>query len=530
MLIHEIIEKNALTMPDKEALVFEGQRFSYREVNERADMAAAGLIKLGVKRGDRVALLTGNKPEMIFCGFGCFKIGAMLQTVNYYYTDSETVYVLENGGASTLILSDQYLKYNYAEKAPAFRPYLTDPKTIIVTGKTTPSGCLSYLETLQIPLDGEAKRTLDERKAAVAEDDDAFLVYTGGTTGLPKGVLVSHRGRYAVDESWTYALGLNSGDRYLLSMPLFHLLPWHIVVGTFMRGGTVVLTEAFNAKESLQLIEKEKITCLLGVPTVYVYLNREPDIEKYNLSSLRLGITGGDIFPKERFEESEKKLGGGFRLFNYFGLTEAAGDVTTVTFADPREKAVTTIGRPIPGFEVRIVDNNKNPLPPNEEGEIAVRASWFRGYFRNQKATDETFDKNGWLYTGDLGSIDVDGYVIYLGRKKDMFITGGNNVYPAEIELVLQNHPKILRATVLPVPDEVLGEVGRAYCVPKDGQTLTQSELLSFCKQNMASIKVPKEFVVRDSLPLTDVGKIDKKALKKEIMEEKRPGSEKKNT
>ena len=522
MRIHEIIEKNALTMPDKEALVYENQHFTYKEVNERADMVASGLIKLGVKKGDRVAHLIGNKPEMVFCGFGCFKAGAMLQTVNYYYTDAEAIYVLENGGASILILSDEYLKYNYAEKAPVFRPCLADPKTVIAVGESAPADCLSYVDTLQVPLDREAERILEQRKAEVVEDDDAFLVYTGGTTGLPKGVLVSHKGRCAVDESWTYALGLRSSDRYLLSMPLFHLLPWHIVVGTFMRGGTVVLTEAFNAKESLELIEKQKITCLLGVPTVYFYLNREPDIEKYDKSSLRLGITGGDIFPKERFEETERKLGGGFRLFNYFGLTEAAGDVTTVTFADPKEKAVTTIGRPLPGFEVRIVDNDRHPLPLGQEGEIAVKASWFRGYFRNPKANDETFDKDGWLYTGDLGSIDVDGYVSYLGRKKDMFITGGNNVYPAEIELVLQNHPKILRATVLPIPDEILGEVGRAYCVPKGGQALTESELFSFCKQNMASIKVPKQFVIRDNLPLTDVGKIDKKALKKEIMEERK--------
>lgn len=518
MLLGEILEKNARDIPDKEALVFQNQRFSYKEINDKVDRAALQLIKMGVKKGDVVALLIGNRSQIILCGFACFKIGAMMLPLNYYYKDAELKYIIGNSGASTLIVSEKFQKYNYVERIPNLEPDLAEPKRIIVIGKPPSPNYFSFSDILEAPSDEKSYNLLSESKALVNVDDDAFLIYTGGTTGLPKGVLVSHRGRYSVDKSWTDVLGIRPDERFLLSMPLFHLLPWHIVVGAFIHGATVILTEVFNAKESLELIEKEKVTFLMGVPTVYFYLCAEPDIEKYDLSSLRMGITGGAVFPKERFEEAEKKLGG-FRLLNYFGLTEAAGDVTTVRLDDPKEIAETTIGRPIPGFELRIVDVDRKPITVGREGEIAVKAPWFKGYYKNPEATHETFDSEGWLYTGDTGRLDKDGYILYVGRIKEMFVSGGNNIYPVEIELVIQKHPKVADAIVVPIPDEILGEVGMAYIVPKPGESPTKEELMSYCKRELASIKIPKEFVFKDRLPLTDVGKVDRKTLKKEAAE-----------
>ena len=430
-------------------------------------------------------------------------------------------YIIGNSEASTLIVSEQFQKFNYAERIPNLQPELASPKRIIVIGKPASPDYLSFSDLLETAVDEKSYDSFNKKKALVDEDDDAFLVYTGGTTGLPKGVLVSHRGRYSVDKSWTDVLGIEPDDRFLLSMPLFHLLPWHIVLGAFINGASVILTEVFNAKKSLELIEKEKITFLLGVPTVYFYLCAEPDIKKYDLSSLRMGITGGAVFPKERFQEAEQKLGG-FRLLNYFGLTEAAGDVTTVKLDDPREVAETTVGRAIPGFEIRIVDEDKKPLSVDEEGEIAVKASWFKGYYRNPEATKETFDSDGWLYTGDTGKLDDEGYLTYIGRIKEMFVSGGNNIYPVEIELVIQKHPKVADAIVVPIPDEILGEVGVAHIVPKPGESLSKDELIEYCKKELASIKIPKEFVFEEKLPLTDVGKVDRKVLKKEALDKVR--------
>ena len=521
MLLTDVVEKNAREIPDMEALVFQDQRFSYKEINDKADRLAIQLVKMGVKKGDVVALLIGNKPEIIICGFACFKIGAMMLPLNFYYKDAELKYIIGNSGASTLIVTDKFQKFNYAERIPSLKPDLADPKRIIVIGKPTLSDYFSFSDVLEAPSDEKSYDLFNKNKALLNEDDDAFLVYTGGTTGLPKGVLVSHRGRYSVDKSWTDVLGIKPNDRFLLAMPLFHLLPWHIVVGAFIKGATVILTEVFNPKESLALIEAEKITFLLGVPTVYFYLCADPDIEKYDLSSLRMGITGGAVFPKERFEEAEKKLGG-FRLLNYFGLTEAAGDVTTVTLDDPKELAETTVGRAIPGFELRIVDDDRKPVPVNEEGEIAVKAPWFKGYYKNPEATKETFDSEGWLYTGDTGKVDKNGYVTYIGRIKEMFVSGGNNIYPVEIELVIQKHPKVVDAIVVPVPDEMQGEVGMAYIVPKPGESLSKDELITYCKKELATVKIPKEFVFEESLPLTDVGKVDRKTLKKDAIDKVR--------
>jgi len=521
MLLGEVIEKNARDIPGKEALVFQNQRFSYKEINDKVDRIAIQLTKMGVKKGDVVALLIGNKPEIILCGFASFKIGAMMLPLNFYYKDAELKYIIGNSGASTLIVTDKWQKFNYAERIPNLELDLADPKRIIVIGKPTSSYYFSFSDLLEAPSDEKSYEAFNKNKASVNEDDNAFLVYTGGTTGLPKGVLVSHRGRYSVDKSWTDVLGIKPNDRFLLSMPLFHLLPWHLVVGAFFHGATVILTEVFNAKESLELIEREKVTFLLGVPTVYFYLCAEPDIEKYDLKSLRIGITGGAVFPKERFQDTEKKLGG-FRLLNYFGLTEAAGDATTVTLDDPKELAETTVGRAIPGFELRIVDENKKPVPINEEGEIAVKAPWFKGYYKNPEATKETFDSEGWLYTGDTGKLDENGYVTYIGRIKEMFVSGGNNIYPVEIELVIQRHPKVADAIVVPIPDEMQGEIGMAYIVPKPGESLSRDELIAYCKRELASIKIPKEFVFEQKLPLTDVGKVDRKILKKEALEKVR--------
>ena len=248
---------------------------------------------------------------------------------------------------------------------------------------------------------------------------------------------------------------------------------------------------------------------------MYIYQYNHPEIDRYDLSSLRIGLTGGSVFPEEIFSDVQKKLGG-MRIINFYGLTEDGGAVTLNRIPDNEFHAMKTVGKPIPGVDLKIVDDDRNELPLNVTGEIAVRSSWIKGYYNNPEETQKAIDEEGWLYTGDIGSLDEQNYVLLKGRKKDMFISGGENIYPAEIEAVLQKNPDILMAAVIGIPHEKMGEVGRAYVVPKEKSGVTAEAIGAYCESKLARIKIPREIVFRDSLPLTAVGKIKKDDLRDE--------------
>jgi fatty-acyl-CoA synthase len=277
--------------------------------------------------------------------------------------------------------------------------------------------------------------------------------------------------------------------------------------------------EEYDTEKSLQLIEREKITFLTQVPTMYIYQVNSPNVHKYDLTSLRIGLTGGALFPEELFDKTEQTLGG-IRIINTFGLTEDGGIVVCNRLDSKQKHLKKYAGKPIDGFEMKIVDDDRKPLKANEVGEIALRASWIKGYYNMPEEMAKTFDSEGWLYTGDLGSMDEDGYVVIKGRKKEMYISGGENIFPIEIETVVQKHPKVMLAAVIGIPHPTMGEVGRLYVVPKEGEELTEDEIKAYCKTELASIKNPREIVIRSSLPLTKVGKIKKEALKEELKQE----------
>lgn len=519
MLLHELAEKNEINFSDETAIIYGDKKFTYKQINELSDRIAFGLLNIGVKRGDCVAILIGNKPETVLCAFACWKIGASILPMNFYYTDAELNYILDDSNATTIIAGDSFLKYNYVKRLPEITANCNRLKYKIGTIPKSSNDIISLPSLMDHELSLKEKEQIQAESLKGDERDIAFIVYTGGTTGRPKGVLVSHRARYQVDRSWAGVLNLQFNDKYLLPIPLFHLLPWHFIIASFICGSSVTLCESVNAKELLSIIETQKITLLAGVPTMFLQLMEVQAAEKKNLSSLRIGITGGAVFPESKFEHVEKELGS-FRLLNYYGLTEAGGDITTVRVDDRVELARKSIGRPIPGFDLKIVDSNKKDLPNNTEGEIAVKADWFDGYYNNPEETKKAFSADGWLYTGDLGEINKEGYVIYKGRSKDMYISGGNNIYPAEIEVTLLRNKSVANVVVLPIPDERLGEVGRAYVVPKQGEMLTEDEIKLFCKDKLATIKIPTEVIITDALPLTPVGKVNKKPLEEEIRKE----------
>ncbi|MGI5823392.1 MAG: class I adenylate-forming enzyme family protein [Dethiobacteria bacterium] len=516
MLLHKLVEKNAQDNPDKEAVVFQDQRIPYKELNRKAESLAYGLLKLGVKHGEIIGVLMPSRVEYIVLALGCWKIGAAILTINFHYTNAEIAYTLNNASVSKLVMVDQYKKYNYAARITDLKSRVSTLEKIICVGETINTDLLSY-ESLAVPSPTyELRKEYEERTSKVSVEDMAFLIFSGGTTGVPKGAIITHRARYSVDKAWGDVLGVNSDDRFLIDLPLFHLFVWHLIARSFISSATIVLMEEYDTEKSLQTIERERVTFLTQVPTMYIYQVNSPNVNRYDLTSLRIGLTGGALFPEELFDKTEQILGG-IRIINTFGLTEDGGLAVCNRLDSSSRHLKQYAGKPIKGFEMKIVDEDRKTLKANEVGEIALRASWIKGYYLMPEEMEKTFDSEGWLYTGDLGSMDEDGYVVIKGRKKEMYISGGENIFPIEIETVVQKHPKVMLAAVIGVPHPMMGEVGKLYVVPKEGEELTEDEIRAYCKTELASIKNPREIVIRASLPQTKVGKIKKEELKKEI-------------
>ena len=518
MLLHGLVEKVASENPRKEAVIFNDRKVTYQELNERAEQFAIGLIELGVQRGDGVAILMPSTPEYIVTVLGCWKAGAAIVPINYHYTNPEIAYSLNNANVSVLIMTDQYKKYNYLERLPDIKNQVPALREIVLIRSSGSSGgpaTVIRFEDLFVASPSEKQRDeMKKRKSSASSEDTAYLVFTGGTTGVSKAVIITHRARYTVDKGWGDVLNVSSDERILVNLPLFHLYVWHTIIRAFISGATIILMEEFDTDLSLKLVEKEKVTFLAEVPTMYIYQMNAPGIEKYNLSSLRVGLTGGAIFPEELFDLCEKKLGG-LRIINFYGLSDDGGVVTLSRLDDSFEHARKTVGKAIPGVELKIVDEDRKEVPLNTTGEVAVRSSWMSGYYNMPEETKKAIDREGWLYTGDLGALDANGYLYFKGRTKDMFISGGENIYPMEIESALQKHPKILMAAVIGIPHPKMGEVGRVFIVPKENQTMSEGEVMDYLGGKLAKIKIPREIVFCESLPMTSVGKIKKDDLRK---------------
>jgi len=515
MLLHGLVEKVASENPHKEAVVFKDIRITYQELNEKTERFALGLIEKGVKKGDIVAILMPSIPEYIIAALGIWKAGAAVLPINFHYTISEIAYALNSAKVSTLILVDQYSKYNYINKLSELKNQVPTLKELILissSNRTKGQPQTTLFESLFADYPHNNDELL-RRKHSASPEDIAFIVFTGGTTGIAKGAIISHKGRYLVDKGWGDALKMSSKDVILLSLPLFHLFVWHSVIAGFMNGASIIMMEEFNVDLSLQLIEKEKVTFLIQVPTMYIYQINAPDVGKYDLSSLRIGGTGGAIFPEELFDKCESKLGG-LRIINIWGLTEACGLVTLTRLDDSFEHARRSVGKRIQGFKLKIVDEERKEVPLGTDGEVAVKPSWYIGYYNMPEETEKAIDSEGWLYTGDLGSLDADGYLYLKGRTKDMIISGGENIYPMEIESVLQKHPDILMSAVIGIPHPKMGEVGKAFIVPRENRIISEDQIKEYLTENLAKIKIPREIVICESLPLTSVGKIKKDELR----------------
>lgn len=503
-LIGDMLRRNARLYHRKTAIIQDQQRFSYAEVNARCNQLANGLLSLGFKKGDKIGFMGNNCHEFVEYYFAVAKCGMIAVPVNARFSASEAAYVVSHSETTGLICTGD-VEGTVAQMRPS-TPLL---RHIISTG----AGFPSYEELLDRSSD-------EEPPGDVAPDDVALIMYTSGATGLPKGVITTFRNIMANTNTMVLELRLVHEDITVLAMPLFHNGGLWPTMAHVHRGATIVLMPKFDVESMLEVIEKEKVTFVNLVPTMLLRIVTNPDFAKYNIDSIRLIMYAGAPIPMEQLKKALKVIGP-HRFYNSLGCTEASGNLLSFPATDhalegPMASKLGSVGKDAMGVEIRIVDDQGKDVPSGVAGEIIGRGDNIAlGYWKLPEETAEVF-KDGWLHTGDVGYRDEDGYVFIVDRKKDMIITGGENVASREVEEVLHQHPAIREAAVFGVPDEEWGEAVTAVVAfnPEAG-VVSAAELIEFCKARLAGYKKPRSIDVVDELPKNAAGKIDKATLKR---------------
>jgi long-chain acyl-CoA synthetase len=499
MNLAELSVKN-LETGERVNYIFEGKEFTNVQMDRAARKLGNALLKLGVKRGDRVILQMPNCPEILQAFQATWKIGAIVVPINYMVGEDETGYIYMDSGARVVISAPEYLP-----KVKSARARAPELKHIIMLGTETPEGMLSFSKLV-----AEASDELDYVKT---EDSElAALVYTSGTTGHPKGVMHTHYGLFYTATKLKETVQYPPDLVNVAVLPLCHSYGIGTMIYALMRPyGKTVVMRAFNLEQLFANIQKYRINSLALVPTMYVYMLNYANADKYDLSSVDYWICGSAPLAVETWNRFKEKFGG--EIAEGWGLTEAAANDSLNPIRGL--KKVGSIGKPMVDMEMKIFDENDRALPQGQEGEIVLRGPMvMKGYWGKPEETAEVI-KNGWLHTGDIGYVDGDGYFFITDRKKDIIIKGGENISPRSIEEVLYQHPKISEAAVIGIKDPVYGEDVKAFVTLKPGSEVTVKDLMDYCKANLKSFRVPKEIVIMPGLPKNLVGKILKKELRK---------------
>ncbi|CNE58457.1 acyl-CoA synthetase [Mycobacterium tuberculosis] len=514
LTIPGLLEQAAQDSPHAEAVVDGDVRVTYAELRERVREATAAFIGAGVGAGDRISIWAPNGLRWIVTVLGAMGAGATLVPLNTRYKGDEARWPLAKAGVKVLFVEDGFLGIDYSgmlgvDEAGAV-PELPALEAVVTFGGQARPGVVGWDDFLSRAVPAEEA---DARAAAVRPGDIADILFTSGTTGKPKGVLVTHEQNVRTYMAWTGRTGVKAGDRYLIVNPMFHSFGYKAgVLACLLKGATMVLQRTFDVPETLRLIEQEKITVLPGPPTIYTSLLDAPGRDERDLSSLRLAVTGAADVPVALVRRIRAELFP--QVVTAYGLTESSGTVSACSVDDDDETIATTCGRAIADVEIAIVDEKGERVPAGTDGSVLVRGyNVMKGYLDDPEATAETV-RDGWLDTGDRGRLDERGNLTITGRTKEMFVVGGFNVYPAEVENVLAQHDAVAESGVVGVPDRRMGEVGRVYVRLRPGRQATSDELIAHCRERLANFKVPREVVFVDDLPKTASGKVRRVELK----------------
>jgi len=501
--------------PDRDAIVFEGKRWAYFQTCERANRLSNALIRLGVKKGDRIATLQVNCSEIVESYFATAKLGGIFVPLNFRAKTDELNYMLSNAEAKVLLAGKRYL-----DMVRDMLPNLPVIEQCVSLGNKE-ADMLFYDDLI-------TSSSTDEVFADIGDEDITILMYTAGTTGRPKGVPLTH------DAFVSYILGNvdpaspDIEERNLLTVPLYHVAGIQSMLAAIYGGRTLVMMRQFEVREWLETVQRERATRAMLVPTMLKTIIDYPDFTKYDLSSLQVITYGAASMPFEIINKAIKVMPR-VKFINAFGQTETASTITVLGPEDhliegteeERERKLkrlaSSIGRPLPDVEVKILDEEGKELPPGQVGEIVAKGPRImKGYWHDEQKTARAFTPDGWLITGDRGWMDEDGYIFLAGRADDMIIRGGENISPEEVEDVLHSHPKVEEAAVIGVADLEWGQQPRAIVALKKGEVATAEEIIEYCRSKLASFKRPRSVVFVDSLPRNPMGKVLRKALREQ--------------
>ena len=493
------------------AVIDEDGTWSYAEIYEQARMFGAALVADGVGVGDRVSIWAFNCREWIVAALGLVQTGAILIPINTRFKGMEATDLLARGRVSVLVTVTDFLGTDYVEMLRQTGVDLPHLRTVVVARGPVREATVGWDDFVARPSPSDVAE-LDRRRKALGPDDPVDMLFTSGTTGVPKGVLMTHAQTMAVATDWTDMTGLDEGDRYLMINPYFHMFGLKAGILTSVSiGAAMIPVPVFDIDHVLDLVQRHRVTVFPGPPTVLQMILDHPGRERYDLSSLRSTVTGAADIPVDLIERIRAELP--FRrVVSGYGMTESGTSASTSPHDSP-ETIATTVGRARPGFEIRVVTEHGQDALIGEVGEITVRGpSVMTEYVDDPDATAAVLSPDGWLRTGDLGSLDESGCLKIVGRTKDMFIVGGFNAYPAEIESIMMRNPALRHAAVVGVPDHRLGQVGLAFVVAEHGAT--EASVLTWCRANMANYKVPRHVRFLEDLPLNASGKVHKKVLR----------------
>jgi long-chain acyl-CoA synthetase len=497
-----LLEESAKEKPEKPALVFGEQETTYAELRDAAKKFANVLADLGIGRGNKVAVMLPNVPQFAIAYYGILTVGATVVPLNVLLKAPEVTYHLDDSDAVSFVALASF------EEARKGFEEASECENLIAIEKPGGGGAPEGAHGFDGLLD---ESSAEYEMARTMPEDTAVVIYTSGTTGRPKGAELTHSSMFM--NAFCNAdklLGLGEDDVGMAVLPLFHIFGQTCVMNAFVYSGcTIVLVPRFEPEAVLEAIEGAGVTVFQGVPTMYQYLLRHPELDEYDVSSLRLGVSGGASMPVEVLKKFEERFG--VVILEGYGLSETSPTACFNRSAERRK--VGSIGHPIWGTEAKVVDEDDEEVPRGERGELVVRGHHvMKGYYKKPEETEEA-TKNGWFHTGDIASVDEDDFVFIVDRVKDMIVRGGYNVYPREIEEVIYEHPAVAEVAVIGTPHEELGEEIRAVVALKEGESATEEGIIAFVKERVAAYKYPRSVAFMDDLPKTATGKILKREL-----------------
>lgn len=504
----------ATDSPGLTMMIYEGEEISFKQMDIITDRLASGLLKLGFGKGDKIGIIGLNQPEWLYTYFAAAKIGVVITGLSVRYRDSELDYIINQSQTRAIISLAALGDTDYISFFSSFRKKIQTVKEYIFIGESGFEGSYSFQDLMNSEIDDIA---LNKAKAGVSPEDDMIIIYTSGTTGTPKGALITHKSQLASATAQALHTKIGPDDLFPLALPFNHVGGITCgVLAALLGRSKYVLIPMFSPDYIAEQCTKYTMTISIGVPTMHTLLLMTESYKAIDHDGIRLVIVGGSNADGTLLSQMAETYSNA-NVMNLYGLSETSGMVVMSPWDCDSEMTIQSIGKPVGEVKMRIVDEKGNDVPVGEIGELCFKGdAVIKGYYNMPEKTSAAF-RDGWLFTGDMGLLNDEHYIILKGRKKEMYIQGGFNVYPVEVENLIASHPKVAMVAGIGVKDNVLGEVGRYYVVPAPESDPTEDEIKEFCKQHLADYKVPKQIVFRKELPMTPAGKIMKSVLEKEL-------------